>query len=137
MAITIPEDELIESFVRSSGPGGQNVNKVSSAVQLRFDVVASPSLPDEVKERLLKLAGRRATGDGVIVISANRFRDQVQNRSDARARLAELVAQACIRPIKRRATRPTLGSKQRRLDSKTTRAGVKAGRPGRDLQAIG
>jgi ribosome-associated protein len=126
MAITIPEDELIESFVRSSGPGGQNVNKVSSAVQLRFDVVASPSLPDEVKERLLKLAGRRATGDGVIVISANRFRDQVQNRSDARARLAELVAQACIRPIKRRATRPTLGSKQRRLDSKTTRAGVKA-----------
>jgi len=128
MAITIPEDELIESFVRSSGPGGQNVNKVSSAVQLRFDVVASPSLTDEVKERLLKLAGRRATGDGVIVISANRFRDQVQNRSDARARLAELVAQACIRPIKRRATRPTLGSKQRRLDSKTTRAGVKAGR---------
>ena len=124
MAITIPEDELIESFVRSSGPGGQNVNKVSSAVQLRFDVVASPSLPDEVKERLLKLAGRRATGDGVIVISANRFRDQVQNRSDARARLAELVTQACIRPIKRRATRPTLGSKQRRLDSKTTRAGV-------------
>ncbi|WP_310476401.1 alternative ribosome rescue aminoacyl-tRNA hydrolase ArfB, partial [Sandarakinorhabdus sp.] len=91
-------------------------------------VVASPSLPDEVKERLLKLAGRRATGDGVIIISANRFRDQVQNRSDARTRLAELVAQACIRPIKRRATRPTLGSKQRRLDAKTTRSGVKAGR---------
>lgn len=128
MAITIPEDELIESFVRSSGPGGQNVNKVSSAVQLRFDVPASPSLPDDVKERLLKLAGRRATGDGVIVISANRFRDQVQNRSDARARLAELVAQACIRPIVRRPTRPTLGSKQRRLDAKTTRASVKAGR---------
>ena len=128
MAITIPEDELIESFVRSSGPGGQNVNKVSSAVQLRFDVVASPSLPNEVKQRLLRLAGRRATSAGVIVISANRFRDQVQNRADARARLAELVAQACIRPIVRRPTRPTLGSKQRRLDAKTTRASVKAGR---------
>ena len=128
MAISIPEDELIESFVRSSGPGGQNVNKVSSAVQLRFDVVASPSLPDEVKQRLLRLAGRRATSAGVIVISANRFRDQVQNRADARARLAELVAQACIRPIVRRPTRPTLGSKQRRLDAKTTRASVKAGR---------
>lgn len=128
MAITVPEDELIESFVRASGPGGQNVNKVSSAVQLRFDVVASLSLHDDVKERLLKLAGRRATGAGVIVISANRFRDQVQNRADARARLNELVAQACIRPIKRRATRPTLGSKQRRLESKTTRSGIKAGR---------
>jgi ribosome-associated protein len=128
MAITIPEDELIESFVRSSGPGGQNVNKVSSAVQLRFDVVASPSLPEEVKERLLRLAGRRATGDGVIVISANRFRDQVQNRADARARLAELVEKACIRPIIRRPTRPTLGSKQRRLTAKTVRASVKAGR---------
>lgn len=128
MAITIPEDELVESFVRASGPGGQNVNKVSSAVQLRFDVVASPSLPEAVKERLLRLAGRRATGEGVIVISANRFRDQVQNRADARARLAELVAQACIRPVQRRPTRPTLGSKRRRLDSKAARSGVKAGR---------
>lgn len=128
MAITIPEDELVESFVRSSGPGGQNVNKVSSAVQLRFDVLASPSLPQEVKERLLRLAGRRATGEGVIVISANRFRDQVQNRADARRRLAELVEKACIRPIVRRPTRPTLGSKQRRLAAKTVRASVKAGR---------
>jgi ribosome-associated protein len=128
MAIIIPEDELEESFVRSGGPGGQNVNKVSSAVQLRFDAAASPSLPDDVKERLLRLAGRKATADGVIVITANRFRDQPRNREDARARLAEMVARACIRPIMRRATRPTLGSKQRRLAGKAVRSGVKAGR---------
>lgn len=128
MAIIIPEDELEESFVRASGPGGQNVNKVSSAVQLRFDVVASRSLPEDVKARLIRIAGRKATGDGVIVITANRFRDQPRNRDDARARLAEMVAQACIRPVFRRATRPTLGSKQRRLTAKTVRAGIKAGR---------
>jgi ribosome-associated protein len=128
MAITIPEDELVESFVRASGPGGQNVNKVSSAVQLRFDAANSPSLPEPVKERLLALAGRKATADGVIVITANRFRDQPRNRDDARARLAEMVAAACVRPVQRRATRPTLGSKQRRLEGKAVRSGVKAGR---------
>jgi ribosome-associated protein len=128
MAITIPEDELIESFVRASGPGGQNVNKVSSAVQLRFDAANSPSLPEAVKERLLKLAGRKATADGVIVITANRFRDQPRNREDARERLNEMVALACVRPIVRRATRPTLGSRQRRLAGKAVRADIKAGR---------
>jgi ribosome-associated protein len=128
MAITIPEDELVESFVRASGPGGQNVNKVSSAVQLRFDAANSPSLPEPVKERLLALAGRKATADGVIVITANRFRDQPRNRDDARARRAEMVAAACVRPVQRRATRPTLGSKQRRLEGKAVRSGVKAGR---------
>ena len=128
MPIIIPEDELEESFVRASGPGGQNVNKVSSAVQLRFDAANSPSLPFEVKERLLRIAGRKATGDGVIVITANRFRDQPRNRQDARDRLDEMVAKACVRPIIRRVTRPTLGSKQRRLVGKAVRSGIKAGR---------
>ena len=128
MAIVTPEDELQETFVRAGGPGGQNVNKVSSAVQLRFDVAASPSLPDDVKDRLIRIAGRKATADGVIVITANRFRDQPRNREDARERLHEMVAQACIRPLFRRPTRPTRGSKERRLTAKTVRAGVKAGR---------
>ncbi len=128
MALFIPDDELEESFVRASGPGGQNVNKVSSAVQLRFDAANSPSLPDDVRMRLLKLAGRKATSDGVIVITANRFRDQPRNREDARARLDEMLAKAAIRPVTRRATRPTLGSKQRRLVGKAVRATIKASR---------
>ena len=128
MTIIIPEAELTESFIRASGPGGQNVNKVSSAVQLRFDVRASPSLPDDVAVRLMRLAGSRLTRDGVIVITAERFRDQQRNRSDARERLAALVAQAEVRPVKRRPTKPSTGSKERRLAGKAVRSGVKAGR---------
>lgn len=128
MAITIPESELVESFIRASGPGGQNVNKVSSAVQLRFDVRASPSLPDDVAVRLMRLAGSRMTRDGVIVITADRFRTQERNRADARDRLAALVAAAEVRPVKRRPTKPSSGSKERRLAGKAVRSGIKAGR---------
>jgi ribosome-associated protein len=128
MAITIPETELVESFIRASGPGGQNVNKVSSAVQLRFDVRASPSLPDDVAVRLMRLAGSRLTRDGVIVITADRFRTQERNRADARERLTALVAAAEVRPVKRRPTKPSKGSQERRLAGKAVRSGVKAGR---------
>ncbi len=128
MPIIIPEAELTESFIRASGPGGQNVNKVSSAVQLRFDVRGSPSLPDDVAVRLMRLAGSRLTRDGVIVITAERFRDQQRNRADARERLAALVKQAEVRPVKRRPTKPSSGSKERRLAGKAVRSGVKAGR---------
>ena len=128
MPITIPEAELVESFIRASGPGGQNVNKVSSAVQLRFDIRASPSLPDDVAVRLMRLAGSRLTRDGVIVITADRFRTQERNRADARERLAALVAAAEVRPVKRRPTKPSTGSKERRLAGKAVRSGVKAGR---------
>jgi ribosome-associated protein len=128
MAITIPETELVESFIRASGPGGQNVNKVSSAVQLRFDVRASPSLPDDVAVRLMRLAGTRLTRDGVIVITADRFRTQERNRADARERLTALVAAAEVRPVKRRPTKPSKGSQERRLAGKAVRSGVKAGR---------
>ena len=123
--IALDENELEFSFVRASGPGGQNVNKVSSAVQMRFDVRRSPSLPDAVRERLEKLAGRRLTQDGVLVISAQRFRSQEQNRQDALDRLLALIREAAVVPIYRRPTRPTLGSKRRRLEQKDRRSTVK------------
>ena len=123
--IAINEWEIEESFVRASGPGGQNVNKLSTAVQLRFDVRHSPSLPDDVRARLERLAGRRLNLDGVLQIIAQRHRTQERNRQDALARLIELIREAAIPPIKRRATKPTFGSRQRRLESKGRRAGVK------------
>ncbi|AWN40649.1 aminoacyl-tRNA hydrolase [Methylobacterium durans] len=124
--IAIDEAELEESFVRASGPGGQNVNKLSTAVQLRFDVRRSASLPDAVAVRLMRMAGRRLTAEGVLVIAAQRFRTQERNRADARERLAAMVAEAAVPPTPRRATRPTLASKKRRLESKARRGAVKS-----------
>ena len=124
-SITITEREIREIFVRASGPGGQNVNKVSTAVQLRFDVLHSPSLPEEVKERLIRLGGRRVTEDGVLLIDARRFRTQERNREDARDRLADLVRRAAIRPRTRRKTQPTGASRERRLETKRLRARIK------------
>jgi ribosome-associated protein len=124
--LSIDEAELGERFVLSSGPGGQNVNKVSTAVELRFDARGSPSLPDGVKARLIRLAGSRMTQEGVIVISAQRFRSQPRNREDAVERLFALIRAAVDPPKRRRATRPTLGSKERRLESKGVRSGTKA-----------
>ncbi|MGE0699334.1 MAG: alternative ribosome rescue aminoacyl-tRNA hydrolase ArfB [Hyphomicrobiaceae bacterium] len=124
----IPDEEIEEHFLRASGPGGQNVNKVSTAVELRFDVRHSPTLTPSVRARLVRLAGRRLTKDGVLVIRADRFRTQEQNRSDARARLADLVAEAAIEPKPRIKTRPPRASKERRLEGKTRRSDVKRGR---------
>ncbi len=124
--LSIDEKEIVETFQRASGPGGQNVNKVSSAVQLRFDVDHSPNLPPDVAERLKKLGGRRLTNEGVLVLNAQRFRTQERNRADALERLIELIREACIRPVLRRATRPTLGSQRRRLDEKKIRSNVKS-----------
>jgi ribosome-associated protein len=123
--IVIDEDELSEVFVRASGPGGQNVNKVSTAVQLRFNVANSPSLPDDVRERLVRLAGKRMTDDGELVIDARQFRTQLKNRQDARQRLVELIRLASVRPKQRRRTKPTRASKERRLEGKRHRGQTK------------
>jgi ribosome-associated protein len=123
--IAIDESELTESFVRASGPGGQNVNKLATAVQLRFDVRHSRSLPADVRARLAALAGRRLTQDGVLVIIAQRHRTQERNREDARARLVELIRAAAVVPKRRRLTKPTAASRERRIESKKRRSGVK------------
>ncbi|NUS60708.1 MAG: aminoacyl-tRNA hydrolase [Lysobacter sp.] len=130
--LSIPDDELVERFVRSSGPGGQNVNKVATAVELRFDIANSPSLPDPLRARLLAKRDRRLTDEGVLVLSAQRFRTQDRNREDARERLAAFIAAGLHVPKKRIATKPSKGAKQRRLDEKRGRSTIKRERTRRD-----
>jgi ribosome-associated protein len=124
-AIAIDEAEIEERFIRASGPGGQNVNKLASAVQLRFDVRHSPSLPPDVRTRLERISGNRLTNDGVLIITAQRHRTQERNRADARERLIELIRSATIVPKPRRATRPTRAAKRRRLNAKTRHGALK------------
>ncbi len=121
----IDEKEISESFIRASGPGGQNVNKVSTAVQIRFDVLHSPSLPEDVRERLLVMVRNRLTKEGVLVITAQRYRSQDQNRQDARQRLAGIILRATIPPTKRIPSKPTRASKESRLSNKTHRSRLK------------
>lgn len=128
--VFLDEGELSESFVRSPGPGGQNVNKVATAVRLRFDLAANRSLPEAVKERLRKIAGSRVTTEGVLVVEAHRFRTRERNREDARERLARLVQRALVPPVPRRPTKPTGASRERRLDEKKRRGEAKASRRG-------
>ena len=123
--ISLDDSEIEESFVRSSGPGGQNVNKLSTAVQLRFDVRRSPSLPNDVAVRLMRLGGKRITKDGVLVLVAQNQRTQERNRADALERLVALIQEAAVRPVKRIATRPTKASKQKRLEGKKVRSNIK------------
>ena len=130
-AISIDQAELDISFIQASGPGGQNVNKVATAAQLRFDARNSLSLPNEVKVRLQALAGQRLTREGVIVMTGRQHRTQDRNRQDVIDRLLALIREACIRPVKRRPTKPSFGEKQRRLEAKSHRAGLKKGRASR------
>ncbi|HEX5305220.1 MAG TPA: alternative ribosome rescue aminoacyl-tRNA hydrolase ArfB [Dyella sp.] len=126
--VAIPESELVERFLRADGPGGQHVNRTESAVELRFDVMHSPSLPDPLRERLLARRDRRLTDDGVLVIQGRRFRDQGRNRDDVRERLVEIIRDQLVPPKKRVATKPTRGSKERRLAGKQQRSKIKQGR---------
>ena len=123
--LAIPENEIQIDFIRSTGPGGQNVNKVATAAQLRFDIAHSPSLPDDIRQRLIRQAGKRVTGEGILIITARRFRSQEQNRQDAIERLVGLIRKATERPKPRLKTKPTVAAKHRRLEAKRHRSQIK------------